>query len=147
MGNEAFARLSPLRRIPLLLQDGRVFLDSSVICQYLEDIHPAPPLYPADPVDRAHARWLEEYADTSIVRWYFDWDLRTADGGLRRFPHGQPNAPNCVAARSASQSMNTRSRAGICRCGGYSTVIGSAGGRVSGNSSHMRPSASSSAMR
>jgi glutathione S-transferase len=67
VGNEAFERMSPLRRIPLLLKDGRVFRDSSVICQYLEDIHPSPPLYPADPADRAHARWLEEYADTALA--------------------------------------------------------------------------------
>jgi glutathione S-transferase len=67
VGNEAFGRMSPLRRIPLLLQDGRVFRDSSVICQYLEDIHPSSPLYPADPADRAHARWLEEYADTALA--------------------------------------------------------------------------------
>ena len=66
-GNDAFERLSPLRRIPLLIQDGRVFLDSSVICQYLEDIHPSTPLYPADPADRAQARWLEEYADTALA--------------------------------------------------------------------------------
>jgi len=38
-----------------------------VICQYLEDIHPSPPLYPADPADRAQARWLEEYADTALA--------------------------------------------------------------------------------
>lgn len=67
MGNEAFERLSPLRRIPLLIHDDRVLLDSSVICQYLEDIHPAPSLYPVDPADRAHARWLEEYADTALA--------------------------------------------------------------------------------
>jgi glutathione S-transferase len=67
VGNEAFERISPLRRIPLLIQDGRVFRDSSVICQYLEDIHPAPAIYPADPADRAHARWLEEYADTALA--------------------------------------------------------------------------------
>jgi glutathione S-transferase len=67
VGNEAFERLSPLRRVPLLFEDGRVFRDSSVICQYLEDVHPSPPLYPADPADRAHARWLEEYADTALA--------------------------------------------------------------------------------
>lgn len=67
LGNEAFERLSPLRRVPLLIHDDRVLLDSSVICQYLEDIHPAPSLYPAEPADRAHARWLEEYADTALA--------------------------------------------------------------------------------
>lgn len=67
MGNEAFERLSPLRRVPLLIHGDRVLLDSSVICQYLEDIHPSPSLYPADPADRAQARWLEEYADTALA--------------------------------------------------------------------------------
>lgn len=67
VGNEAFERISPLRRIPLLIEDGRVFRDSSVICQYLEDVHPEPSLYPAGAADRAHARWLEEYADTALA--------------------------------------------------------------------------------
>ena len=40
--------------------------DSSVICQYLEDLEPAPPLFPADIRDRARARWLEEFADTRM---------------------------------------------------------------------------------
>lgn len=67
VGNEAFERLSPLRRIPVLIEDGRVFNDSSVICQYLEDTRPQPSLYPAEPADRARARWLEEYADTALA--------------------------------------------------------------------------------
>ncbi|UGB37934.1 glutathione S-transferase family protein [Frateuria soli] len=67
VGNDDFERMSPLRRIPVLIEDGRVFNDSSVICQYLEDSRPQPPLYPADPVDRARARWLEEYADTALA--------------------------------------------------------------------------------
>jgi len=67
VGNEAFERLSPLRRIPVLLEGDKVFNDSSVICQYLEDTHPQPSLYPAEPADRAHARWLEEYADTALA--------------------------------------------------------------------------------
>ena len=44
-----------------------VFNDSSVICQYLEDTHPQPSLYPADPADRARARWREEYAETALA--------------------------------------------------------------------------------
>ncbi len=66
-GNDQFARLSPLRRVPVLIDDGFVLNDSSVICQYLEDRHPTPALYPADIADRAQARWLEEYADTRLA--------------------------------------------------------------------------------
>jgi glutathione S-transferase len=67
VGNDEFARLSPLRRVPVLIDDGCVLNDSSVICQYLEERHPTPALYPADLIDRAHARWLEEYADTRLA--------------------------------------------------------------------------------
>ena len=67
VGNDQFSRLSPLRRIPVLIDDGFVLNDSSVICQYLEDRHPTPALYPADIADRAQARWLEEYCDTRLA--------------------------------------------------------------------------------
>lgn len=67
VGNEEFSRLSPLRRIPVLIDDELVLTDSSVICQYLEDRHPKPAIYPRDIGDRARARWLEEYADTRLA--------------------------------------------------------------------------------
>lgn len=66
VGNDAFTRLSPLRRIPVLVDGDLVLTDSSVICQYLEDRYPSPALYPADIADRARARWLEEYADSHL---------------------------------------------------------------------------------
>jgi glutathione S-transferase len=66
-GNAAFARLSPLGRVPVLLDGELVLNDSSVICQYLEDKHPSPTLYPHDIAARARARWLEEYADTRLA--------------------------------------------------------------------------------
>ena len=55
-----------MRRIPVLIDDRVTLADSSVICQYLEDRHPQPALYPPDVADRARARWLEEYADTRM---------------------------------------------------------------------------------
>ena len=65
-GNDEFTRLSPLRRIPVLIDDRVTLADSSVICQYLEDRHPEPRLYPRDVAERARARWLEEFADTRL---------------------------------------------------------------------------------
>jgi glutathione S-transferase len=66
LGDERFSKLSPLRRIPVLLDGDVVLSDSSVICQYLEDRHPAPAFYPAGVAERARARWLEEFADTRM---------------------------------------------------------------------------------
>lgn len=64
--DERFTELSPLRRIPVLLDGAVEIADSSVICQYLEDRYPEPRLFPADAGEAARARWLEEYADTRI---------------------------------------------------------------------------------
>ena len=65
-GDDRFSKLSPLRRIPVLVDGDLVLTDSSVICQYLDDLQPQPALLPADIRDRARARWLEEFADTRM---------------------------------------------------------------------------------
>ncbi|WP_109808726.1 glutathione S-transferase family protein [Sphingosinithalassobacter portus] len=65
-GNDEFTRLSPLRRIPVLIDGDLVLNDSTVICEYLDEIRPDPPLMPQSPADRARARWLEEYADSRL---------------------------------------------------------------------------------
>ncbi|HYC97731.1 glutathione S-transferase family protein [Brevundimonas sp.] len=66
MGNEDFGRISPLRRIPVWVEGDVTLCDSSVIVQYIEETRPGPSLWPADPVERAKARWLEEFADTRL---------------------------------------------------------------------------------
>ena len=73
-GDERFAAMSPLRRIPVLIDDSVTLADSSVIAQYLEERYPQPALYPADLAERARARWLEEYADTRMGE-VFIWQL------------------------------------------------------------------------
>ena len=65
--SEEFLRISPLRKIPVLREDDFVLPDSSVICRYLEDAVPEPPLYPRDPRARALACWIEEFADTKLT--------------------------------------------------------------------------------
>jgi len=66
-GTERFTELSPLRRIPVLIDGDVVLNDSSVICEYLEDKWPDMPVLPRDPVARARARFLDEYADTRLA--------------------------------------------------------------------------------
>jgi glutathione S-transferase len=65
-GDDRFSKLSPLRRIPVLVDGDLVLSDSTAICEYLEDRQPEPALLPADIRDRARARWLEEFADTRM---------------------------------------------------------------------------------
>lgn len=48
--------LNPTNRVPVLELDGTAVRESTAICEWLEDTHPAPPLWPADPAARATAR-------------------------------------------------------------------------------------------
>lgn len=73
-GNDDFERLSPLRRIPVLIDGDLALCDSSVICAWLDEAYPERPLLPAGANDRARARWLEEYADTRLGD-VFIWGL------------------------------------------------------------------------
>src|SRR6476660_6220652 len=73
-GNDEFRRLSPLCRIPVLIDGDFSVSDSSVICGYLDEAYPGHPLFPADPKDRARARWFEEFADTRLGD-VFIWNL------------------------------------------------------------------------
>lgn len=65
-GNDDFTRLSPLRRIPVLVDGDLVLNDSTVIAEYIDEAYPDPPLMPRSPADRARARWIEEYADSRL---------------------------------------------------------------------------------
>ena len=73
-GNEEFGRLSPLRRIPVMVDGDLVLTDSTVICEYLNEVYPDPPLLPEDARERARARWLDEFADTRLGD-VFIWGL------------------------------------------------------------------------
>ena len=92
-GDEAFETLSPLRRIPVLIDGDLAMCDSSVICQYLEERYPSPALLPTDLAARAHARWLEEFADSRmgdvfIWRMFYPLTVGPAVWGER----GDPDA-------------------------------------------------------
>jgi glutathione S-transferase len=73
-GSDEFERLSPLRRIPVLIDGDVVLCDSSVICAYLDERYSGYALLPERVKDRARARWLEEYADTRLGD-VFIWGL------------------------------------------------------------------------
>jgi glutathione S-transferase len=73
-GNDEFRRLSPLCRIPVLIDGDLTVTDSTVIGEYLDEQFPDPPLMPKQPKERARARWLEEFADTRLGD-VFIWGL------------------------------------------------------------------------
>ena len=60
-----YLRLNPGGYVPTLIDDGRVIPESRVICEYLDDAYPEPPLMPATAYDRAKVRlWTKQIDDT-----------------------------------------------------------------------------------
>ena len=54
-----FRQVSPLGKVPLLKVENEVLFESSVICEYLDEITPGS-LHPANPLVRAkHRAWIE----------------------------------------------------------------------------------------
>jgi glutathione S-transferase len=61
--------LNPAGKIPVLeLDDGRALSESAAIIEYLEEIHPEPPMIGTDSVRRAKVRALERISADLIVR-------------------------------------------------------------------------------
>ena len=51
-----FKNMNPRGVVPVLVHDGNIIVESSVICAYLDEVFPAPPLMPKNPVERATMR-------------------------------------------------------------------------------------------
>ncbi len=61
-----YLELNPLGMLPTLVDHGRAINESSVICEYLEDVHPDPRLRPDDPGERAKMRWWMNVVDDRL---------------------------------------------------------------------------------
>ena len=62
-----FQAVNPQKRVPALaLGNGEVLLQSLAIIEYLDEVHPQPPLLPSDPVERAKARALAQLVACDI---------------------------------------------------------------------------------
>jgi glutathione S-transferase len=63
-----YLRLNPNGFVPTLVHDGRPLIESSVICEYLDEVFPAPVLRPADPLGRARMRVWAKWTDEVVIR-------------------------------------------------------------------------------
>lgn len=66
-----YLAINPNGVVPALVHDGAVILDSSVICEYLDEMFPHPALVPRHPAQRAAMRaWLRYFEEvpTAAIR-------------------------------------------------------------------------------
>ncbi len=86
---------NPLGRVPVLEEDAFVLPESAVIMEYLEERYPEPPLWPADPAERAAGRLLVERFD-QLSRPYYA--LRRGDEEARDRLSGELGKLDAVLA-------------------------------------------------
>ncbi|MCX7363970.1 MAG: glutathione S-transferase family protein [Alphaproteobacteria bacterium] len=92
------ARINPKRQVPVLVDGDLELFDSTQIFEYLEELQPTPPLWPADVRARARARRLEHESDEV----YFPNVVRLM--GLQL----TPDDPAAVTARAAAARFYER---------------------------------------
>lgn len=113
-GSAEFKALNPTGKIPALIVDGAVLAESQVICDYLEDRFPTPPLWPADPLARAEARLLARVTDLYVCGPMFQTtghaSRKTRDQAFvdARLAELQTGLGYIVAYRAGSRSAGTR---------------------------------------
>lgn len=69
--NEALYALSPMGKIPFLTTEQGCVCESQVILEYIETLHPQPPLLPADPFAAAKVREL-----VTALDWHLEMAVR-----------------------------------------------------------------------
>jgi glutathione S-transferase len=85
-------RINPKRQVPVLVHGDLEIFDSTQIFEYLEDLCPNPPLWPAEPAARARARLLELKSDEV----YFPHIIRLM--GLQK----SMDDPGAISAKSGA---------------------------------------------
>lgn len=61
-----FLAVNPKAVVPVLVHDGRIVRESTVICEYAEEVFPDRPIYPADPHARAQVRIWTKGVDEEL---------------------------------------------------------------------------------
>ncbi len=64
--NERYLRLNPKGVVPTLVHDQRVIVESTVICEYLDLVHPDTTLHPRDPRTFVQARYWTKAVDEDL---------------------------------------------------------------------------------
>ena len=56
-----YLKINPKAQVPTIIHNGKIIRESSIICDYIDDLYPEPPLKPTDRGDIAEMReWVKE---------------------------------------------------------------------------------------
>jgi len=61
-----YLAMNPFGKMPTLEHGSRHVIESEVICEYLEELHPEPSILPGDALARAHARTVSRVVDLYV---------------------------------------------------------------------------------
>lgn len=61
-----YLKLNPKGYVPTLVSDGKAIRESTLICEFLDDAFPSPPLSPDDPTERAQMRLWGKAVDEGL---------------------------------------------------------------------------------
>jgi glutathione S-transferase len=96
--------LNPKGQVPVLVDGDIALYDSTLILEYLEERHPAPPLYPRDIAGRVRCRQLEAAADEILFPSI--WEL--IDEVFYKPDAGARNAERIARATASIGAQCTR---------------------------------------
>lgn len=119
-------KLSPSGKTPVLEHKGKIIVDSTDIIRYLDQAYEARPLIPDNPLERAQAHIIEDWADESL--YYYDLTMRSwpNNGGLLgddlvmddksfwRKKLLKPLIPRLIAKQASSQGLGRKSQEVVC---------------------------------
>jgi glutathione S-transferase len=61
-----FLALNPKAVVPVLVHDGATIVESTVICEYVDEVFPSHPIYPRSPLERARVRLWTKAVDEEL---------------------------------------------------------------------------------
>jgi glutathione S-transferase len=61
-----YLKLNPKGVVPTLVHDGTAVIESTLICEYVDDVFPDPPLKPEEPAARARMRLWGKFVDEGL---------------------------------------------------------------------------------
>jgi glutathione S-transferase len=111
---------NPKGQVPVLVDGDLTLFDSTVMFEYLDELYPNPPLYPATPQDRARCRLLELDADEILFAPVRQLLFRTEPPHPDAARHAEHVAAGKIAETAITQrfvDLNQRLRGQDFFCG------------------------------